>query len=165
MNSKIKKILATGENIRIEYKESYIQLPENLFESICAMLNRDGGDILLGVKDNGVIKGIDPSKLEDIRTNIINLSNNPEKLLPPFILFPKIYNIDGKDIIHIQIPSSSQIHKTRGVVFDRSGDGDYKQELFNVSRRTIVTDLNRLEKFIVHNGSKKTGGYVLRTAQ
>lgn len=55
-----------------------------------------------------------------------NLSNNPQKLDPPFILFPQTYAIDGKTIIHIQVPASSQLHKTANVVFDRSNDGDFR---------------------------------------
>ena len=48
-----KILLNQAENIQLEYKEYATDLPENLFETICAMLNRDGGDILLGVDDDG----------------------------------------------------------------------------------------------------------------
>ena len=101
-------------------------MPGNLFETICAMLNRDGGDILLGVEDDGTLSGVDPAKADGMVKDIVNLSNNPEKLDPPFILFPLIHEIEGNTIIHIQVPASSQIHKTKNVVFDRSNDGDFK---------------------------------------
>jgi len=58
--------------------------------------------------------------------DISNLSNNPQKLNPPFILHPSHHIVDGKIIIHIQVPSSSQIHEMNGVVYDRSSDGDFK---------------------------------------
>ena len=119
-------LLFQRENIRLEFKEARTALPGNLFESICAMLNRDGGDILLGVADEGTILGIDPSVVESLVTNVVNLSNNPQKLDPPFILFPIKLQIQGKEILHIQIPSSSQLHRTAGVVFDRSNDGDFR---------------------------------------
>ena len=123
---RVKQLLKQGEGIRLEYKESYSKLPKSLFESICAMLNRDGGDILLGANDNGDIVGVDETKLETITTDLVNLSNNPEKLDPPFILFPQVYQIDNKTVVHIQIPCSSQLHKSANVVFDRSNDGDFK---------------------------------------
>lgn len=56
----------------------------------------------------------------------MNLSNNQQKLDPPFILSPQCYEIEGKWIIHIQVPASSQVHKTANSVFDRSNDGDFR---------------------------------------
>jgi len=90
------------------------------------MLNRDGGDILLGINDHGAIKGVDKNKVEEIKSNLVSLSNNPNKLDPPFILFPLVYGLEDKAVIHIQVPSSSQIHKSANAVFDRSNDGDFK---------------------------------------
>ncbi len=137
----VKRLLGQREGIRLEFKEAKAELPENLFETICAMLNRDGGDILLGVADNGVIKGVDPSKVEILKANIVNLSNNAQKLDPPFILFPLVHEIEGKTIIHIQVPASSQVHKTGTVVYDRSSEGDFRltqphriAELYNRKR-------------------------------
>lgn len=43
-------MLIEKESIHLEFKEAKLALPGNLFETICAMLNRDGGDIVLGVK-------------------------------------------------------------------------------------------------------------------
>ncbi len=122
----VKKLLKQKEGIRLEFKEAKTDLPANLFESICSMLNRDGGDILLGVNDNGKIIGIDLTKLETLKTNIVNLSNNAQKIDPPFILFPLSYEINGKTIIHLQVSESSQVHKTNNTVFDRSNDGDFR---------------------------------------
>ncbi|MEA3557706.1 MAG: putative DNA binding domain-containing protein [Candidatus Thermoplasmatota archaeon] len=123
---RLQHLLSMGEGIRVEYKEAKRSLPSNVFETICAMLNRDGGNILLGVDDQGKILGIDPQSLEKIKTNLVDLSNNSQKLDPPFILFPDEHIIDGQKILHISIPASSQVHKTNGVVLDRSNDGDFR---------------------------------------
>ena len=137
----VKRLLRQRESIRLEFKEARAGLPEPLFETICAMLNRDGGDILLGVADDGTVRGIDPSQVETLKTNLVNLSNNTQKLDPPFILFPLVHEIEGKTIIHIQVPASSQVHKTGNAVYDRSNDGDFLvtqphriAELFNRKR-------------------------------
>ena len=92
---RVKRLLLQPENIRLEFKESRADLPANLFETICAMLNREGGDILLGVADDGTVQGVDASRIEIIKTNLVSLSNNPNKLDPPFILFPQVYELDG----------------------------------------------------------------------
>ena len=125
----VTKLLKQRENIRLEFKEAYNKMPSNLFETICAFLNRDGGDILLGVRDDGEILGINSDEIEKIRSNIVNLSNNPQKIDPPFILFPEVIQINKKNIIHIQVPQSSQVHKTDNTVFDRSNDGDFRIKL------------------------------------
>ena len=138
---RVRRLLRQREGSCLEFKEAKAELPETLFETICAMLNRNGGDILLGVDDNGVVKGVDPSKVEILKANLVNLSNNAQKLDPPFILFPLVHEIDGKTIIHIQVPASSQVHKTGNVVYDRSSEGDFRltqphriAELFNRKR-------------------------------
>ncbi len=123
---RVKRLLKKKENIRLEFKKAAIALPYNLFESIYAMLNRDGGDIILGVNNNGDILGVGESQVTTMITNLVNLSNNQQKLDPPFILFPQKYEVKGKWIIHIQVPASSQVHKSAGVIFDRSNDGDFR---------------------------------------
>ena len=122
---RVKQLLKQKENLRLEFKEANVGLPKNLFETICAMLNNDGGDIVLGVDDRGIVKGVDPSKAEKIESDLVNLTNNPQKIDPPFILFPKKYTIDNKIIIHLQVPSSSLVHESKNVVYDRSNDGDF----------------------------------------
>ena len=138
---RVKRLLKQKESIRLEFKEAATALPGNLFESICAMLNQDGGDILLGVQDNGSILGVNAASINTIVSNLVNLSNNSQKLDPPFILYPHVYEIKGKSIIHIQVPASSQVHKTAGIIFNRSNDGDFKvtaahqiAELYNRKR-------------------------------
>ena len=121
-----RQLIKQKENTRLEFKEAANALPGNLFETICAMLNRDGGDIILGISDNNVLKGVDAVAVQTLITNLVNLSNNPQKLDPPFILFPQTYIIEGKTVIHIQVPASSQLHKTANVVYDRSNDGDFR---------------------------------------
>jgi ATP-dependent DNA helicase RecG len=120
------KLIEQQEGIHLEFKKAENSLPANLFETICAMLNREGGDIFLGVDKNNHINGVNDVALHQMMADIASLSNNPNKLDPPFILFPLHYIIENKNIIHIQVPASSQLHKTAKEVFDRSSDGDFK---------------------------------------
>ena len=68
---RVKRLLKQKENIRLEFKEAVTALPTNLFETICAMLNRDGGDILLGVQDDGTILGVNTADIGTIVTSTL----------------------------------------------------------------------------------------------
>lgn len=122
----VRNLLKQPEKIRLEFKEARNSIPRNLFETVCAFLNREGGSILLGVNNQGEVIGVDPIAIEQISTDISSLSNNPTKLNPSFILFPSVVEIKNKKVIHIQVPSSSQVHKCDNIVFDRSSDGDFR---------------------------------------
>lgn len=155
---RVHRLLKEKESIHLEFKEANNELPENLFETICSMLNRNGGDVFLGVTDEGRVQGIADNKAEKMVKDLVNLSNNQQKLNPPHILFPTTHIVDGKRLIHIEVPSSTQVHKTGKSFFDRSNDGDFKIEhahqiagLFNkknkyYSERTIYPAL-RFEDF------------------
>jgi ATP-dependent DNA helicase RecG len=122
----LKKILSDGEGISVEFKEAASKLPLNVFESVCAFLNRVGGDLFLGIDDNGNIKGINDSALNKIKADLVSLSNNPTKLDPPFLLYPEFFTLNGKKIIYVRVPQSSQVHKSGNFIYDRSEDGDFK---------------------------------------
>ncbi len=65
----IKKLIRKGEGIFIEFKECRNKLNKDVFESICAFLNRNGGDLILGVNDSGKITGIAPANLSPFPKN------------------------------------------------------------------------------------------------
>ncbi len=123
--SLVNQWLARKERSTVEFKEARQALPGDLFETVCAFLNRDGGVILLGVADDGTIEGVEPAAVERLTKDVVNLSNNPQKLEPPFILSPTTVEIEGKQILVLQVPASSDIHRCVGVVYDRGHDGDY----------------------------------------
>ncbi len=123
---KIREILRKGENTEIEFKTSQFELSKNAFESICAFLNRRGGHLLLGIKDTGEVEGIIEDCVGSIVNNIITNANNPQKLSPPFYLSPQVIDYEGKKIIYIYVPESSQVHSTNGKIFDRNEDGDFE---------------------------------------
>lgn len=148
--ARIKRLLKEKENIHLEFKEAANALPSNVFETICGMLNRDGGSILLGVDDNGTVTGIDDTAVSKMVTDLVNLSNNPQKIDPPFILFPQVYTITGHKLIHIQVPASSQVHKTGKIIYDRSNDGDYKVEQPHLIARLANRKRNHYTEGIIY---------------
>ena len=108
MIEQIKKLIASGENQRVEFKEADFDFPRNAYESICAFLNTNGGYILLGVKDNGKITGVNPSKIQRMKNDFINVMNSGSKINPAIHLDIKDIEIDGKIILYIYVIQSSQ---------------------------------------------------------
>jgi ATP-dependent DNA helicase RecG len=126
MNTNISKLLEEGEGISVEFKKAISELPSNFFETVCAFLNRNGGTIILGITDAKIIEGVNSNSVDMICKNIANLSNNPQKLFPSFLIEPEIFEYEGKMLIHAFVPISSQVHRCNGRVFDRSTDGDFE---------------------------------------
>ena len=70
------QILAQGENINVEFKECKTALNKDVYETVCAFLNRAGGEILLGVKNSGEVVGVAPDKIEQIHKEFVTTINN-----------------------------------------------------------------------------------------
>lgn len=118
--------IPTSEDLHTEFKAAKRALPKNLFDSICAFLNTDGGTVYLGIDDQGGIEGVDPDAAAELKKEIASLSNNVQKLDPPYLLFPKTIEVEGKTIIRLDVPLSSQLHQHKGAIYLRSEDGDYR---------------------------------------
>lgn len=122
----IQALIAKGEGLSIEFKRCSNRVERDVFESVCAFLNRFGGDILLGVENDGTICGVSPESAVSLRNNIANAANNPALFDPVAYLDPEIAECDGKTVIRIRVPASGDVHKFKGEVFDRDGDADIR---------------------------------------
>ena len=139
MRTKLNQLIQKGESLTTEFKESKSNLNKDVYETVCAFLNRDGGDIFLGVADDGTIVGVDEDKIEGIKKDFLTVINNPQKLNPPCYLSVDIVEMDSKKILHIFVPPSSAVHSLNGRIFDRNGDGD-----FNITgRHSQIADIYR----------------------
>ena len=54
---KFKNDLILGETSSVEFKRCGNEVEHDVFESICAFLNRFGGDVYLGVLNDGTVVG------------------------------------------------------------------------------------------------------------
>lgn len=114
-----------GEGTTIEYKEAKKNLPSTLFETICSMLNRNGGHIFLGVKDNTEVIGVYKDYIKTMKKEFVDLCNNPEKIFPTVHLDMKEYLYEKKHILYIYVHESSDVHKMANKIYDRNEDGDF----------------------------------------
>lgn len=104
-------LIQQGEGLTTEFKACRYQLNRDVYETVCAFLNRHGGTLLLGVNDSGEIKGIDPDCVGQIRKDFVTAINNPQKINPPAYLCVDGVLIQGKTILRIYVPESSQVHR------------------------------------------------------
>lgn len=81
--------------------------------------------MLLGVEDDRTVSGVDGGAVQEILDGIVTNANNPQKLSPPYYLSPEVVELNGKNVIVVYVPESSQVHTTAGKVFDRNEDGDF----------------------------------------
>ena len=124
MISKIIDIINKGEGIKVEFKECKNKINKDVFDTVCSFLNRNGGEIFLGVKDDGEILGVEPDSISQIKKDFVTVMNNGNKINPTYYLNVEEIIIENKTILYIFVPESSQVHRCNSKIFDRNEDGD-----------------------------------------
>lgn len=160
----IKSIIEEGEGISVEFKESKRELNKDVFESVCAMLNRLGGHLLLGVEDDGTVCGVDEDCVEKIKKNFVTQMNNPDKISPTFFTQLEEYKVNGKTVIYAKIPFTPDVHRTAGKIFDRNEDGDFNitnntslvAQLYNRKSNISYTEMQIFPKVSIDELDKET---------
>ena len=92
---------------RWKFKTCRNKINRDVYETVCAFLNRHGGTILLGVQDDGTLQGIEPDAVTQIKKDFVTSVNNPLKLTPPTYLSVDVVELDGKSLLRIYVPESS----------------------------------------------------------
>ena len=123
---KIQNILAVGETVAVEFKRCSDGIRSDTYETVCSFLNRYGGDIFLGVEDNGSVRGVPSNAAADMIKNFIKMISNPDIISPTIYLAPEVLEYENKTIIHIHVPPSSEVHSYKKVIYDRVDDADVK---------------------------------------
>jgi len=111
----IKELISKGEGLHLDFKFE-ISDAAKIARSLVAFANTGGGKLLIGVNDEGHIKGIQSA--EEFHM-IENAANNYCKPAVPFT--SKEWNIKGKKVLEVNIPFSMEYpHKAP------DHDGKYK---------------------------------------
>jgi hypothetical protein len=135
----LSRLLSTGEGIRVEYKEAKSALPTKLFETVCAMLNRDGSVFRTVIPLPATSESVGKDFRVKFREN-----------------FRVKFGVTGKRLDRM----------TDMVVGLSTGEILVVERLskeYGVSERTIHEDLGRLKQWDIvrFEGPPKTGTYVL----
>jgi ATP-dependent DNA helicase RecG len=54
------------------------------------------------------------------------MAGNPEIISPTVYLAPEIIDYEGKQVVHIHVPPSSEVHSFKKVIYDRVDDANVK---------------------------------------
>lgn len=127
--SEIDILIRQGEGLRLEFKAAGNKVPRSFFETVVSFSNTDGGDILLGVEDNGAISGINPTVIDSIQKEIVTALNSNDCINPPLYIQPIRISHPAGLILVIQVQCSSQVHDHAGKIYYREYDAD-----LNISR-------------------------------
>ena len=119
-------ILTVGENVAVEFKRCGSGIGNDVYESICSFLNRFGGDLFMGVEDDGSVAGVPENAASDMIKNFIKCIGNPNLLSPTVYLSPEIIEYQGKAVIHVHVPPSAEVHSYKRIIYDRVDDADVK---------------------------------------
>jgi len=95
LKTELFEIIANGENSGVEFKRDDIR-PEQLAKEVVALVNFQGGKILLGVDDDGSIAGLQRSDVEEWVMNVIS-----EKVHPSILPFYEEIKIDERTIVAV----------------------------------------------------------------
>lgn len=123
----LQSILTIGETVAVEFKRCGNGIESDTYETVCSFLNRFGGDIFMGVLDDGTVLGLPEKAAPDMVKNFIKVVSNPLLFSPTVYLAPEIIKYDEeRTIIHVHIPPSAEVHSYKKVIYDRIDDADVK---------------------------------------
>ncbi len=110
-------LIRQGEGKTIEFKERLPQ-PKDLARELCAFANTNDGYIIIGVNDNGELKGYIWEKRDD--EYIVNVgSNNCNPHIIPLVYKVKI---DNKEVAVLEVlRGESRPYKANNIVYVREG--------------------------------------------
>lgn len=86
----LKTVFEIGETIAVEFKRCGNGIENDVYETVCSFLNRFGGDLFMGVLDDGTVLGIPERAASDMVKNFISSISNPALLTPTVYLVPEI---------------------------------------------------------------------------
>jgi ATP-dependent DNA helicase RecG len=92
------------ENLDVEFKEldrKTGKLPDSIPKEIVAFANTEGGELYIGIQDDGTVVGV--AAPEDVMTRLSNIVH--DTILPDIMPFLQIRSIekDGKDVIRASV--------------------------------------------------------------
>lgn len=95
LKTELLEIIANGENSGVEFKRDDMR-PEQLAREIVALVNFQGGRILIGVDDDGSISGIQREEFEEWAMNTIS-----ERVHPTILPFYEEVKVDESMIVAV----------------------------------------------------------------
>lgn len=118
--------LNAGEGISTEFKRCGGTPENDTYETICSFANRQGGNIFLGVKDDGSISGVPPKAALDIERTIVNTISNAKLFNVAPVIETEQIAVNGRVVIRVWVPVGPAVYSYKGVTYDRIADSDVR---------------------------------------
>jgi predicted HTH transcriptional regulator len=111
----LQRMIWQGENDQLDFKQRVTQ-PDKIARTLVSFANTRGGVILIGVKDNGNLVGIDPEEEKHTLELAADFYCDP----PLHLLYEEV-ELDGHTLLKVTVPESS--HKPH---FAKVKDNDWR---------------------------------------
>ncbi|MBI2191972.1 MAG: putative DNA binding domain-containing protein [Planctomycetes bacterium] len=130
------ELLKNGENSGVEFKRDDVENHE-LAKEIVAVLNLEGGAVLLGIEDDGTVSGTSRPDLEEWVAELCRVKIEPP-IVPHLTLVRAVE--PGKDVLIVRVSQGpdklyARVHNNRRTYFIRVG---------STSREASREDLERM---------------------
>lgn len=99
MNAYIQRLILQGEHHKQDFKFQ-VNDSRKIARTISAFANTDGGKLLIGVKDNGVVAGVRSEEEFHMIEAAASMYCKPE-----MDFAHRTWNVDGKTVLEIDIPA------------------------------------------------------------
>ncbi|MAT50825.1 MAG: ATPase [Porticoccaceae bacterium] len=173
----VNELIRSGENLTVEFKSDAKSLPDReLVAAVVALANTEGGDLFLGIEDEGTVTGL--------HANHRNLSGLPaliaNKTIPSLAVRVESVELEGLPVARIHVPKSRQLVSTSDGLLQRRRlrlDGTpeavpfyphefvQRQSSIGVTdpsalpvENLAVEDLDPIQRIRIRNAIKKYGG-------
>lgn len=97
----IQRLIWQGENEQVDFKQRVTQ-PDKIARTLVSFANTRGGIILIGVKDDGKVVGVDPEEEKHTLELAANFFCNP-----PLLLTYEEVELDGYTILKVSVAESA----------------------------------------------------------
>jgi len=107
--TEISDLLRQGESLTVEFKSDVRGLSDReLIAAIVGLANTEGGDLLIGVEDDGTVTGLHPT--HENTTSLSAFIGN--KTIPSLAVRLELLEADGAKLVRISVPKSRQLVST-----------------------------------------------------
>lgn len=116
----------SGEGLMTEFKRCGGTPGSDVFETICSFANRQGGNIFLGVSDEGDIVGVPRGALRNVQRAVVNAVSNLELFNVSPVVETEAIEVEGHHVIRVWVPMGPAVYMFKGVAYDRIADADVR---------------------------------------
>jgi hypothetical protein len=153
----LRSLIAEGEHQQLDFKFE-INDARKIARTLSAFSNTDGGRLLIGVKDNGRIRGVQSDEEYYMAESAATLYCNPEVLFET-----RNHQVEGKNVLEIYIPPVEQkpvyaqdLHK-RWMAYMRVADENILANIIQLEvwkeehkAKGKLLEFTRSEEFLLH---------------